>query len=159
MISQFGSVDGVGMNGCNEGLPVQGNVPSVSLPSGLSHLVPSLQAAMLKRGFEYLYLIACDEVGLYKIGFSEDPIRRFNELQFISAYELRLHATFMVPKGCGEVFENLLHRALAHCRTHGEWFKLAPDELAFFNQQYPFAIFMDRAELDKTSCKPPLLKP
>jgi len=102
---------------------------------------------MLKRGFEYLYLIASDEVGLVKIGFSEDPKRRLNELQLVSAYKLRLHASFIVPVGCGRVFEDLLHRVFSHCRTHGEWFKLLPKELEFFEEQCPFSIDLEKCLL------------
>jgi len=155
MTSQPELAGAVDTNGFNAAQPALDSAPIANLPSGPSTLQARLQRLATWAKPEYLYLIASDEIGLMKIGYSDSPERRFDELQRTSAYPLRLHVTFMVPSGCGRVFEELLHAALRHCRTHGEWFRLGAEELAFFDEQQPFAIPMDKVLLLTHQCQQP----
>src|SRR5690348_10828792 len=100
------------------------SAPIANPQNGRSMWVNGLMNALEGLGKEFLYLIASESLGLTKIGFSSDPGRRQDELQATSAFPLKLHAIFEVPKGTGPIFERLIHQTFAHKRSHGEWFLL-----------------------------------
>jgi hypothetical protein len=70
-----------------------------------------------------VYFIRCGD--FIKIGFSEQTERRFKSLQTAAAAPLELLGTIHGER------ELELHRQFAHLRSHGEWFRAAPELLAF----------------------------
>lgn len=67
-----------------------------------------------------IYLMACEEMGVCKIGFSKDPERRLAEVQTGCPYNVRLAS---VREGCSAL-EREIHNRLQFYRTVGEWFRL-----------------------------------
>lgn len=141
----------VDTNGSSVAQSVPDSAHIASLLNGHS-IEDRAQKVYQRIGFQLIYLIAADEIGLYKIGYSDDPIRRLSELQRDSAFPLRIEATFAVFSGTGPVFEKMLHLAFAGCRTHGEWFRLGSDDLLFFEQQKPLRIEMDKVRIEVRQC-------
>lgn len=74
-----------------------------------------------------VYFLAAETAGLIKIGCSHQPDRRTRDLQVTSPIGLKVLA---VISG-GRKRERELHHQFAHLRAHGEWFRSAPDLLAF----------------------------
>jgi len=66
--------------------------------------------------------------GLVKIGVSGSPENRLRTLQTMSPVPLRL---LLVLQGGGAHREAELHEQFAEHRSHGEWFRPAPELLAF----------------------------
>ena len=97
----------------------------------------------------YIYVISNAELGLYKIGYSKEPGQRLKQIRQDSAFDLK----FVMVWECGSeiaarAFEDLFHDRYAYCRSHGEWFKLEPEDLRIMrmhhitkipaNMVYPF---------------------
>lgn len=74
-----------------------------------------------------VYFISAPSLRLVKIGTSNSPQKRLQEIQVGSACPVFLAA---VVDG-GAAVEQSLHSRFAHLRSHGEWFSLA-GELAEF---------------------------
>lgn len=74
-----------------------------------------------------VYVIAADDVGLFKIGTSIDVHTRLQDIQYWSPVPLRLLAQIMGDKR----LEARIHRRFNHLRRRGEWFE-ATDELRQF---------------------------
>lgn len=70
-----------------------------------------------------------------KIGWSQDPDRRRNDLSTGSPFKLEVIGK--VP-GSGED-EQSFHRAFSHLRTNGEWFEASPELLAFIGWAIRYA--------------------
>lgn len=69
-----------------------------------------------------IYCITARELGLVKIGFSENPFVRFSKMQSDSPVALRIERVT-----AGEVAdEQKLHQAYAEHRVRGEWFTITP---------------------------------
>lgn len=77
-----------------------------------------------------IYVIRNSDLGLYKIGYSDDVQRRLKALQSSSCHTLDVLASWEVPGYAVRAFEACIHMAHIHCRTHGEWFELSADEAA-----------------------------
>ena len=75
-----------------------------------------------------VYLVACKESGVCKIGISVNVTARICSLQTSSPYPLTLLAT--MPGGRLE--ESALHREFGQYRLNGEWFSLRPEILDRF---------------------------
>lgn len=69
--------------------------------------------------------------GLIKIGVATDPDGRLRALRTMSPVSLRLVLT--IP-GVGAAGEIELHRRFAEHRSHGEWFRPAPELTAFIQE-------------------------
>lgn len=67
-----------------------------------------------------VYIITCRDLGVAKIGYSNDPLRRVQLLQTGSPAPITLEA--VIP-AC-EQNERELHGAFSDSRAHGEWFKI-----------------------------------
>lgn len=61
--------------------------------------------------------------GLIKIGFAVSPLARFAAMLTVSPVPLSLLAS--MPGG--QTMENALHKRFAASRSHGEWFRNAPE--------------------------------
>jgi hypothetical protein len=92
-----------------------------------------------------VYLIENSASKLFKIGFSGDPKSRLRQLQSESAYTLEIVSCRMVYGPCVQAVEQLIHKLFAHCRTHGEWFKLTEDEVAWFMRENWLSLHADRS--------------
>lgn len=68
---------------------------------------------------QHLYIIQSEE-GCFKIGRSNDPHLRLNQLQTGNAYKLQL---LLILEGKGYM-ESVLHEQLKRYRKKGEWFNL-----------------------------------
>lgn len=73
----------------------------------------------------YIYVIAADESGPVKIGYSNDPSRRLKELQTGYPKPLSLWHQQEFDQDQGKLMEQLIHKTLRLHRSHGEWFKLS----------------------------------
>ena len=77
-----------------------------------------------------VYMISVDEVDVperFKIGFSQDPEVRKNQLQSSSPFKLAIytHSPYAMPGRAAYSWEQEIHRRMKEHRLHGEWF--APD--------------------------------
>ena len=96
---------------------------------------------IMEKDLSTVYIAHCGETGLYKIGTSRRPKLRAYELRSGSAYEIKMVQLFRVYEPFARPFEKFLHTAFAHCRTHGEWFKLSGEELRWLAMHpCPFSV-------------------
>jgi hypothetical protein len=93
----------------------------------------------------FVYVIAAgpDRV---KIGYSADPPRRLRQLQIGQDRRLALIHQEAVPAPRAPVLEQLIHRANAHLRVRGEWFKLSHSEAI---AEVQFAVIRHGDSLDR----------
>jgi len=109
--------------------PPKGDGPQESSDeSQTSVIMEMVEAASMDQtsiGGRVVYVIAHPH-NFYKIGISEDPIRRLNEIQEASPYKLEIIAFegFREP----EVAESILHDYFSNDNIRGEWFDIH-DEL------------------------------
>ena len=76
----------------------------------------------------YIYVIAADEQGPVKIGYSSDPSRRLKELQTGYPTPLALRHQQKFPDAQAKLMEQLIHKTLRHRCSHGEWFKMSVEQ-------------------------------
>lgn len=92
-------------------------------PSGYSFLLDFLE---LKKHISYKPIlrtyIATDNTGLYKIGKSENPEKRIEQL---ACGNPTINLCFTINAD----IENELHQRFAKKRKHGEWFKLSKEDI------------------------------
>jgi Meiotically up-regulated gene 113 len=69
----------------------------------------------------YVYCIYNRDMGVCKIGYSIDPMKRLKEIQTGFPYPLKL---VWMQEGDTN-YERELHNRFEHYRTYGEWFKIA----------------------------------
>lgn len=74
----------------------------------------------------YVYVIT-DGQGNYKVGSSTNIQRRMSYMQTGNAYELKLHAQWLLYEY--EVAEEILHEFLEDKKIRGEWFKLEDGDI------------------------------
>jgi hypothetical protein len=76
---------------------------------------------------QYIYLIQKNTESIYKIGISDNPLKRVKQLQ--TGNSARLHLIKIFPVANAPAIEKRLHRLLMfhRCSPHGEWFKLTPE--------------------------------
>jgi hypothetical protein len=67
-----------------------------------------------------VYVITCRDLGVAKIGYSNDPLRRVQFLKTGSPAPVKLEA--VIP--ADERNERELHKAFADNHSHGEWFRI-----------------------------------
>lgn len=70
----------------------------------------------------YIYWIRADVVGVFKIGYTERPLVRLDQLRLMSPVSLQL---FGLTLGSFQD-EQALHQKLHEHRLHGEWFDRHP---------------------------------
>ncbi len=80
-----------------------------------------------ERTWCYIYFARSEAI--VKIGRSVDPAQRIREIQTMHPGEL----TLLVSVAAHAALEHAIHHRFAHLRTRadGEWFRLAPDLVAF----------------------------
>lgn len=78
-----------------------------------------------------VYFIQADN-GLIKIGVAGSPKDRLRTLRTMSPVALRL---VLVLPGRGAPGESELHARFAEHRSHGEWFRPAPELLNYIREQ------------------------
>jgi hypothetical protein len=76
---------------------------------------------------QYIYLIQKNTESIYKIGISDDPLKRLKQLQTGNSARLHLIKIFAVQDA--RAIEKRLHRLLMfhRCSPRGEWFKLSEE--------------------------------
>lgn len=89
------------------------NAPSVVVPTSLPRCLTS---GSLRRG--WVYCIRDDASEAVKIGFSNNPARRFKQIQTANPNRLR----FVAAMEAVEAFEQFLHWSHRARRMSGEWF-------------------------------------
>lgn len=77
----------------------------------------------------YVYFIQAETLGLIKIGCAVDPSDRLYTLQCGSPDQLKLLAVIRDPNAYDRE-KGLHHHFRAH-QSHGEWFRPAPEVLAY----------------------------
>jgi len=75
----------------------------------------------------YVYVIEAVNVGIYKIGMSIHPKKRFKVLSKKVPLDMRLLHTIHTDDRHN--LEHELHEKYSHCRVNREWFKLSQEEL------------------------------
>ena len=81
----------------------------------------------------YVYLIQSSESGIYKIGISQNPRKRLEQLQTGIGEELRLIEKY--ESNYYSKIETALHNRHSLKRVRGEWFDLTlEDEVGFINE-------------------------
>ena len=78
-----------------------------------------------KKNFSSLYLMECK--GMYKIGISNDPERRYNT--FLTGNPDIKMICYSKPVSFAFMLETKLHRLFKKDCVHGEWFKLKEQEV------------------------------
>lgn len=73
-----------------------------------------------RRRMTFLYALRCEETGRIKIGKTASPTARWKQLGLQSSTRITLLCS--CPTG-GHSNEQIVHRALAPHRTHGEWYE------------------------------------
>jgi hypothetical protein len=87
-----------------------------------------------KSNPQYVYLIQKNTESIYKIGISENPLKRLKQLQ--TGNSARLHLIKVFPVENARAIEKRLHRLLMfhRCSPSGEWFYLTSEYLRLVNQ-------------------------
>ena len=75
---------------------------------------------------DYLYIIANNELGPVKIGFSNNPEHRLKTLQTGHIDELKIYYKKQFPNAM--TIEKICHSMLNEKRKRGEWFSLTVEE-------------------------------
>lgn len=76
-----------------------------------------------------IYLMNSPELGLYKIGITGNLTSRLAQIRSTSAYPIEIISVWETPILVARAFESLIHEKYSCCRTHGEWFKLEPEDV------------------------------
>lgn len=92
----------------------------------LEQVIPSRQ--------EYVYFVQAATLGLIKIGSAWSPMDRLYTLQTGSPDTLRLLAVIRCS-GAARGDEKAIHQKFAEYRSHGEWFRPAPELLAYIEAE------------------------
>lgn len=108
---------------------------------------------------EYVYLIACTENSLVKIGRSVDVDRRFGDIQRMAPVRLEI---LWKTEGDWRL-ESQLHRVFRERRVHGEWFdfsgcdpvRMAQGAVAGELTDLQGCELSDEARLLRSHAKPP----
>lgn len=108
--------------------------PIKIVKNGLTHLLKSgtfkdgqLVECEIRNDYSgYIYLIT-SEVGLTKIGLTDDVQKRFGSIDSCSPCRIELHHYQFVQDT--NRIERLLHQHFGAKRIKGEWFNLDPDEI------------------------------
>lgn len=80
-----------------------------------------------RDGWGYIYLLFAYYTDLLKIGYSQDPIKRFKSLKTGSPLPLGFCTCVFLPNPA--MHEAILHEKYASFRTKGEWFEFPnPDD-------------------------------
>lgn len=92
-------------------------------------LSPQLRSALSQllhaEHMGWLYFLSATEVARIKIGMTHDCTRSVGFFRAQSPIPITVLAIVRCPAD----FEGALQRALANCRSHGEWFNATPDLL------------------------------
>ena len=82
-----------------------------------------------EKKLQYIYLIQKNTESIYKIGISDNPLKRVKQLQ--TGNSSRLHLIKVFPVANARAIEKRLHRLLMfyRCSPSGEWFKLTPEHV------------------------------
>lgn len=75
-----------------------------------------------------IYVIHAEGTNSYKIGRSQNPIARLEQLQI--GTHVYLHLLREVYNSDVITLEKVLHKRYRHYRTHGEWFDLPEDVIS-----------------------------
>jgi hypothetical protein len=104
--------------------------------------VGGLQRDGRPRGY-YVYLLLCQIDGLIhvKVGRSDDPVERLNELLVGCPVEPGILAVCSLPTSkMAWRAEAELHCVLEPWHTHGEWFSFKPEDRSAFNLAWRAAL-------------------
>lgn len=75
---------------------------------------------------DYVYVIQQEGSDICKIGISNRPHFRLQEVQAYNPFNLHIAMLFEVYDGKARAVEALLHRHFQNRRIHREWFSIAP---------------------------------
>lgn len=99
-------------------------------PTARQQVFAPLEIVPRRQASTSVYFLAAESANLIKIGCSHEPARRTRDLQVTSPVGLKVLA--VIPGGRKRELE--LHHRFGHLRAHGEWFKAAPELLAFITE-------------------------
>ncbi len=97
----------------------------------------------LTQNTKCIYIVYAKEVNRVKIGMSNNPITRLNDLQTSSSVLLEL-VYYSKPIYKPSKLEHTLHSVFESKRFIGEWFNIIPDEAIFMLNN-----FIDAYKIDK----------
>ena len=117
-----------------EGKPISGCKNKLLLDTYLENFEPSEKTiSLLYKSLKIkgshnksVYFIGNKEVGLVKIGYSNNPHKRLEQLKSGCPFPIKVLGMILCQDA--EALERVYHRKYKHLRTHGEWFNIN-DEL------------------------------
>ena len=87
----------------------------------------------MRNNLKKIYLIRSQEESYYKIGISNNPIKRLKELQTGNPTQLKIISAY--PSEYANLIEKTLHRRYSHLKKEGEWFYMSNEnEVSFINE-------------------------
>ena len=102
-----------------------------STPRGIFHYITIIYFVKKQtdKQPQYIYLIQKNTESIYKIGISDNPLKRLKQLQTGNSARLHLIKVFAVKDA--RAIEKRLHRLLMfhRCSPRGEWFNLSEEYL------------------------------
>jgi hypothetical protein len=93
---------------------------------------PSAGVARGKRD-QQVYFIRCEANGLIKIGQGGCAVQRLSSLRTMSPVPIELVGIILCPDG--RALERELHARFQEHRSHGEWFRPAPELTDFIRDE------------------------
>jgi hypothetical protein len=90
-----------------------------------------------KPGF--IYLIRAIDTAYYKIGYTNNPSRRFSQISPKMPFKTKQMKVWRT--NCMDIAEKMLHEIYAEYRTNGEWFDLPDSEIyeILYDDPYGFS--------------------
>ena len=90
-------------------------------------LVRATWSKKVNKKTSYVYLMSSEKEGVYKIGFSKQPLKRHRSLVY--KYKDKLCIECLIPTSDPKKLESQLHEQFHHKRLVDEFFALSDDEV------------------------------
>ena len=76
-------------------------------------------------------------MGPCKLGYGRDPTKRLRNMQVGNHLELKIYSSWISYRLTARQLESAVHSRLANRHLRGEWFKIAPAEVACVIAELP----------------------
>jgi len=80
-----------------------------------------------------LYIIHAKNTDFYKVGVTNDPLSRLNQISTASPYPLIELKNYVLPSHCVYFYEKEIHDIFELKRKNGEWFELNEKDIALID--------------------------
>lgn len=90
----------------------------------------------------FVYVISIDDLGLSKIGISDNPAKRLRQLSTGSPFRMRIALTLSIPgRDLARSIERAFHKETGPLRLNGEWFEIEAQRACEF-MAFTYAAFL-----------------